>query len=56
MVRKMRVPIRLAVVGCLAFAAWLAIACSGGEKETVISDPAVSVPPGLSVTLYASPT
>ncbi len=40
----------------LAAAALLAIACSGGEKESAISDPAVSVPPGLSVTLYASPT
>ncbi len=40
----------------LAFVALLAMACSGGEKETVISDPAVSVPPGLSVTIYTSPT
>ncbi len=37
-------------------AALLAAACSGGEKEATVSNPGSNVPPGLSVTLYASPT
>lgn len=50
-------PVKLATsLLALGAAALFAMACLGGEKESAISDPAVSVPPGLSVTLYASPT
>jgi hypothetical protein len=40
----------------LAFVALLAVACSGSEKEAAVSNPGSKVPPGLSATLYASPT
>lgn len=40
----------------LAATALLALACSGGEKETDVSNPGSDAPSGLSVTLYASPT
>ncbi len=36
--------------------ALLAMACSGGEKEAATSNPGTNAAPGLSVTLYASPT
>jgi hypothetical protein len=50
-------PVKLtASMLALAFVALLAMACSGGEKEAAVSNPGSDVPPGLSVTLYASPT
>lgn len=49
-------PAKLAAALAFGAAALLAIACSGGEKETINLNPSSSVPPGLSVTLYASPT
>ena len=49
-------PAKLAAALAFGAAALFAIACSGGAKEAAVSNPGVNVPPGLSVTLYASPT
>ncbi len=40
----------------VAFGTLFAIACSGGEKETVNSSPGSNTAAGLSATVYASPT
>ena len=45
-------PAKLAAALALGAAALFAIACSGGEKETVNLNPSSNVPPGLSVTLF----
>jgi hypothetical protein len=34
----------------------VAMACSGGEEKAADSNPGSDAAPGLSVTLYASPT
>lgn len=49
-------PAKLAAALAFGAAALFAIACSGGEEETVNVNPGPTAPPGLSVTLYASPT
>ena len=40
----------------VAFGTLFVIACSGGEKETVNSNPGSNTATGLSATVYASPT
>lgn len=49
-------PAKLAALLSIVVAAVIAVACSGGEKEAAVANPGSSVAPGLSVTLYASPT
>ena len=39
-----------------AFAALLAVACSGEEDETVTVNPGTNTATGLTATVYASPT